>query len=376
MFEINITEIALYAFGIATIIQIIWHLFIYPSIIIPPKKILNTVKNPVSVIICARNEGDNLKQYLPLILKQDYPDFEVIVVDDCSEDDTEFILKRLETEYKNLRSTKLYKDPKFNHGKKLALTVGIKSAKNDVLLLTDADCYPESDQWLKSFVKRFSHGKEIVLGYGGYIPKKGFLDKLIRFDTMNVAMNYLSAARIGLPYMGVGRNLAYKKDLFFNNKGFASHYGLLSGDDDLFINEVATRKNTTVLLDKGTGTRSVQSTCFRNWIYQKRRHLTTGKRYKFGTKLFLGFEPLSRVSFFIGGIICLLAFRETIYFNYILYAIGIRQLLQLITFKLAMVRLSERNLLVYSLLFDFLQPIIYTVFISNNFIARRRKKWK
>jgi len=159
----------------------------------------------------------------------------------------------------------------------------------------------------------FSYGKEIVLGYGGYVPEKGFLDKHIRYDTLFVAMNYLSAARLGIPYMGVGRNLAYKKDLFFNNKGFASHYGLKSGDDDLFINEVATRGNTTLLIDKGSTTRSIQSPSFRSWMYQKKRHLTTGKKYTFGTKVFLGLEPLSRTIYYFGAASCLYFFRETIY---------------------------------------------------------------
>jgi len=373
MFEINITELSLYTFCVASALQIVWHIAIYPAISIRPKKILNTIQYPVSVIICAKNEGENLKKHLPLILKQDYPDFEVIVVDDCSDDDTEYILNQLKRDHKHLRSTRLFSDPKFRHGKKLALTVGIKSANNDILLLTDADCYPESDQWIKQFSQRFSSGKTVVLGYGGYVSNSGLLDKLIRFDTTYIALNYLSAARIGIPYMGIGRNLAYKKDLFFNNKGFASHYGLLSGDDDLFINEVATSKNTTVLVEKDAATRSLQSKTFKEWVFQKRRHLTTSKKYKLGTKLYVGLEPFSRILYFLSGALTVISFKNTVFVEYILAMIVLRQLLQLAIFKIAMVHLGERNLLLYSPLFDFLQPIIYTIFISRNIIVNSKK---
>ncbi len=376
MFEINITEIVLYLFFAAAAVQAVLYIFIYPALLVPPKKIENTVELPVSVIICARNEEKNLRKHLPMIMAQDYPNFEVIVVDDCSDDGTEFLLKQMEAKHPNLRSTRLNPDNKFRHGKKLALTVGIKSAKYDTLMLTDADCIPDSEGWLRSFVRKFSSGKTIVLGYGGYIHKEGLLDKLVRFDTVFVAINYLSAARLGMPYMGVGRNLAYSKELFFRNKGFASHYGFISGDDDLFINEVANSTNTTLNLEEGSATRSVQVRSFIHWIYQKKRHLSSSQKYKSTTKLFLGIEPLSRLFYFMAGTAALAFFYDTNHLQYILIAIGLRQLLQLLVFKLSMRRLGEQNLLLYSPIFDALQPIMYLVFFSNNLFAGGPKKWK
>ncbi len=376
MFEINITEIVLYVFFAAVAVQAAIYLFVYPSLLVPPKKIDNTVELPVSIIICARNEEKNLRKHLPSILNQDYPHFEVIIVDDCSDDGTVLFLKQMEAKFPRLRTTRLNPDNKFRHGKKLALTVGIKAAKHELLLMTDADCKPDSLNWLRSFVQKFSNGKSIVLGYGGYVHKKGLLDKLVRYDTMSVAITYLSAARWGMPYMGVGRNMAYSKELFFNNKGFASHYGFISGDDDLFINEVATRANTTVNLDKGSATRSVQVRSFIHWVYQKKRHLSSSQKYRSATKTYLSVEPISRLLYYVVGLASIILFFDTYYLDYILIAIAVRQILQLLVFKLSMHRLGERNLLLYSPVFDAIQPIIYLIFFSNNFIAGGPKKWK
>jgi hypothetical protein len=92
-------------------------------------------------------------------------------------------------------------------GKKLSITLGVKGAKFEHLILTDADCRPASRNWLKSIAENFSNEKQIVLGYGPYKKEKGFLNRLIRFDTTWIGMNYFSMALAKLPYMGVGRNL-------------------------------------------------------------------------------------------------------------------------------------------------------------------------
>ena len=183
-------------------------------------------------------------------------------------------------------------------GKKFALTLGIKAAKYDYLLLTDADCYPRDKDWISSMAKHFFN-KTIVLGYGAYEKHKGLLNKLVRFDTFQVAMQYFSYALIGKTYMGVGRNLAYKKSLFFDNKGFATHLHLPSGDDDLFIKEVATYNNTAISIEYSSHTLSVPKMNWKSWIRQKSRHLSTGIYYKNYHKLMLGSWTLSQILFWL-----------------------------------------------------------------------------
>ena len=208
---------------------------------------LLTVNIPVSVIISARNEANNLTENLPLILEQNYPDFEVIVVNDCSLDDSENVLKEFQLKYPHLKMVTVTEHDRFKTGKKFALTMGIKAAKNEHLLFTDADCQPASADWIsRMMASNFSGSTEIVLGYSPYYRTSGFLNSFIRFETLKTAINYLSAALAGNAYMGIGRNLAYTKTLFFKNKGFASHMHVLSGDDDLFVNQNATADNTAI----------------------------------------------------------------------------------------------------------------------------------
>ena len=192
---------------------------------------------PVSVIICAKNEEANLRENLPLIMEQDYPEFEVLVVNDASTDGTEELLRDMKLRYPHLNTTSIVENVHIRQGKKLALTIGIKGATYDWVVLTDADCKPAGRKWLHTMQSNFSRDCHIVLGIGKYDRKKGLLNILIRFDTLYTALQYTGFAMAGHPYMGVGRNLAYRKSLFFNNKGFASHYELESGDDDLFIND-------------------------------------------------------------------------------------------------------------------------------------------
>ncbi|KPK87046.1 MAG: hypothetical protein AMS27_03500 [Bacteroides sp. SM23_62_1] len=354
-------------------IQMLFWLLIYARIIFYHPASLKIRKTPVSVIICARNEEQNLRKNLPLILNQQYADFEVVVINDCSNDGTEDFLNELTREYSFLKTTTIKEDKKFRHGKKLALTIGIKSASHEWLLLTDADCRPESEYWIDRMQRNFTSGTSIVLGYGGFYTHKGLLNIIIRFDTLYIAMQYFSYALAGLPYMGVGRNLAYRKELFFNNKGFASHSHLASGDDDLFVNETATAKNTRIELRPESHTRSEPKQSWADWYYQKKRHLTTGPRYKPLIKFLLGFENLTRILFY--SLFLYLAIKAT-WIMVILGLFIIRLTILLSFFKIMSLRLNEKHLLVPSPILDFLLPFLNIFILFSNYVEARRRRWK
>ncbi|MFW5820149.1 MAG: glycosyltransferase family 2 protein, partial [Bacteroidota bacterium] len=275
--------------------------------------------------------------------------------------------------YKNLKICTIKKDQKFTHGKKLALTIGIKSSRHDILLLTDADCAISSNNWIKYMARNYQDKKEIVLGVGLYKKRKGLLNLLIRYETVFIAMQYISMAKIGKPYMGVGRNLSYKKSLFFNNRGFASHLKLESGDDDLFISEVSNKSNTCVENHPESFTWSEPETTFRNWLRQKRRHLTTGKFYQQSVKRILGLEYLSRILLFISFILLLLRF-EYILFPLIVYILGliIKSIINIIVFK----GFNEKFIFLPSILIDIFIPIIYSYLHFTNYIESKRSRWQ
>lgn len=330
-------------------------------------------KEPVSVIICAKNEDDNLKKNLELILEQDYPDYEVIVVNDRSVDDTADILREYTSKYSHLKIVEIKDDDYIKaEGKKFAMTLGIKKAQYDILLLTDADCQPTSKQWLASMKSNFSEDVDIVLGYGGYARKGSLLNWLIRYDTFLTALQYFSYALAGLTYMGVGRNMAYRKHLFFDNKGFGSHNHIASGDDDLFINKVAAKAKVRIEVDAEAHTVSEPKLTWGEWFHQKKRHLTTGFYYKWKHKVLLGFFHLSQIAFNLSFVV-VLSISDKYLVAISLYSL--RLIPQLIVNKSVMGKLKEADLWLISPVLDLILPLI-NVFLSITNLFIKPRTWK
>jgi cellulose synthase/poly-beta-1,6-N-acetylglucosamine synthase-like glycosyltransferase len=366
--------IALCIFFSAAVIQLFYWLFFYLSVYLKRSHETKGTHEPVSIIICARNEADNLLNFLPAVLEQEYPDYEVIVVNDCSEDNSYDILGKYLIQYPHLRISTVNKDPKFTHNKKFAQFIGIKAARNEILLFTDADCQPESDKWLEGMASHFDEKTNFVLGYGGYLRENGLLNKYIRYDSMTIAMQYLGMAIRGIPYMGVGRNLAYRRSVFFTNKGFGLHNHVISGDDDLLVNTIATGKNTSVEFRNETHTRSVPCSDINEWVTQKKRHLTTAPYYKFKDKFLLITEPLTRIVFYALFIV-LLSFMFL--WPWVLAVFLLRSITQITVFTLVQKKLNEPGLLAYLLFFDIFSPLINSIlFLSNSLSKSGKNKWK
>lgn len=260
-------------------------------------------KDGVSVIICARNNREGLEENLDSILRQDYHDFEVIVVNDGSTDGTKDFLDQLASQNDRLKVLHLDIDDRFHRGKKFAQTIGIKAAKNQNLLFTDSDCMPVSDQWLKRMTAYFTEGKQIVLGISHNQKSVSFLNWIIQLETFHTSFLYVNLAFKSRAYMGLGRNLAYKRDLFFSIKGFASHQHIMSGDDDLFVNETATKSNVAVCIEPETVTSTRFKGGFSKWLKQKKRHFSTGRYYRPGDKLRLGIYYFSLFFMYFTGIL-------------------------------------------------------------------------
>ncbi|MBN1198433.1 MAG: glycosyltransferase [Bacteroidales bacterium] len=334
----------------------------------------STIDNPpgVSVVICAHNEFHHLSNSLPQFLEQDYLLYEVVVVDHASDDDTPLLLADLADRYKHLKVITIQRDLNFFSGKKFPLSIGIKSASYELILLTDADCRPAGNQWVRLMQEAFSDDKEIVLGYGAYEKRKGILNALIRYDTLQVAIQYLSFAMAGMPYMGVGRNLAYRKRLFYQQKGFISHYRIASGDDDLFINQVAHRKNTGVQINPGAFTYSEPKTSAGKWFTQKRRHLTTSSHYRFLHKILLGLYSAAQLAFWI--LLTLLLIWKFAWIV-VLSVLLLKWVSQYIVFGRCMKQLQEKQLIPWIPLLDWMILLIQVLIAGTNLITRPQK-WK
>jgi glycosyltransferase involved in cell wall biosynthesis len=328
---------------------------------------------PVSVIICARNEEANLRRHLPAILEQDYPYFEVVVVNDCSYDDTHLLLKELGSRYPNLKIVTIAEHERYKHGKKFAVTLGIKAASHDILLFTDADCRPASPAWVGQVAANFEAGTEIVLGYSPYERLPGWLNKLIRFETFYTALSYLSCALCGNPYMGVGRNLAYRKELFFRGKGFASHMHIPSGDDDLFVNQNATATNTAIEISQDAQLISIPKTTFRAYSEQKIRHYGAGKAYKTRHKRLITLQFASALAFYLPAIA--LFFIQPAWWPWFLGAIVFRWIVQWIAYIPVFRKLSCSDLAPWLPVLDIFYYFYQTSF-SLKTLFRKKVQWK
>ncbi len=359
-------------FAVSTSVQLLFYWGLFSRLAFYFRKKDSRKIQPVSVVICAKNEYEKLKKNLNAVLEQDYPDYEVVVVNDASEDESNDLLTQYSYRYDHLHLVNIKEDLNFFTGKKFPLSIGIKSAKNDIILLTDADCKPAGKHWLKEMQSGFTKGKDIVIGYGAYEHKKGVLNYLIRFDAFHGAIQYLSYSLANMTYMGVGRNLAYRKSLFFKNKGFISHYKVKSGDDDLFINKVATENNCNIVISHNSHTISEPHTSFFAWIRQKRRHLSTAKYYKSKHKFLLSSYYFSQVLFYLSFIVLV---SKVYIIIIILPLFFIRIITQLIIFKKSMVKLNERKLLLISPLLELFFIILNPILAFGNMIVKQNK-WK
>lgn len=335
----------------------------------------------VSVILSAHNEGANLADYLPALLSQDYPQYEVIVVDDGSEDNTHDIVEQWMLQSKRLRTTFVPKGARVGSTKKLALTLGAKAAQYEILLLTDADCVPESDQWIRQMVRPLQaspaeEGVGIVLGYGAYFQENSHVSRLVCYDTLFNGLHYLGAALCGHPYMGVGRNLAYRKELFFDSGGFTRLMTNRAGDDDLFVNHVANRANTSVVLSRESYTYSPGKQTLREWLQQKRRHLSVSPAYRAETKWRLVAEPLSRGLFYAAVIATIVCSVRTSHLIPLFVALGlfmVRWIMQTLILNVSARRMGQKPFLMASVLwFDITLPLVNLWMLA---VPQRNRKW-
>jgi glycosyltransferase involved in cell wall biosynthesis len=359
-------EILFFVFIAIIVVQFLYYIVFFGKFSFAKPQNSTPKKLPISVIVCAKNEEENVKNFIPLLLEQDYPDFEIVLIDDASSDETLDVFEEIEKQNSKIKLVKVENNEAFWGNKKFALTLGIKAAKNDYLLFTDADCYPTSINWIKEMSSQFTKEKTIVLGYGAYEKIKGsFINKIIRFETLLTVTQYFGWAKMGKPYMGVGRNLAYKKDEFFKTNGFIEHMKIRSGDDDLFINEASNSKNTAICFAQNSFTYSQPKTSFKDWFTQKRRHVSTAKNYKAFDRIQLAIFYISQLAFLIVPII-LLAFQYQ--WIIVISLLGFRYIFAWISLGFAAGKLKEKDTMYW---FPFLEIVLIitqlNVFITNIF---------
>lgn len=311
----------------------------------------------VSVVVCARNEAANLQKHLPFLLQQQYPNFEIIVVDDASTDETAAVLSAFQRQNPRLLRILTLTD-KTTIGKKRALAAGIAAAAGDWLLLTDADCQPVSEEWIATMMQARLPDTEIVLGYGAYRNNGTWLHRWVQWETIFTAIQYFSAAAIGDPYMGVGRNLLYKKALYHRVNGFSSHAHLPSGDDDLLVNAAATARNTAYCLHPDAWTISEPQATWAGWLRQKRRHASVGGQYRLRHQVALAALAVSYLVFYAGWWLWLAGLLAG---KLLIIGILARQIVWFLTSYVWLARFNQKKFISFACFLDIFVPVYFVV---------------
>ena len=369
----QITHILLVLLGISLAIQLYFLLFVQLRLArYPVKKIQGKQQNPVSVIICVRNEAELIRQHLPAFLEQDYPEFELIIVNDCSWDETEDLLRTLAAEHKNLKVVTVPEQERFKRNKKFALSMGIKAAQHEHLLLSEMDCKPASKKWIKEMQDNFVEGAEFVLGYAPQQKFPGVLPFFMRYETFLNALNYLSFALNSGAFMGTGRNIAYLKSVFFRSKGFASHMHIPSGDDVLFVNQHAGNDNVRIEVKPGAQVWNSSKMSFGKFVKQKLKDMQLAVHFKFKDRFKLQIQFLSALLFY-GTLLALLILQFD--WRMVLGIYLLRLVLQFGVYYKIFKRLSYPELKWSLPVLDFAY-LIFMLILNTVFLFKNKAEWK
>ncbi|MCE7068070.1 glycosyltransferase [Dyadobacter sp. CY326] len=370
-----VADYLLFALAAFVFVQLCYYFFFFTRLAFYEKGANYGNELPgVTVLVCAWNERENLTQLIPLLDSQEYPEFEVILLDDRSDDGSEEFIREHIFRWKHIRYIRI--NDQFDHvtPKKYALTVGMKQAKYPVALMTDADCRPTSNHWITAMTSRVDGESDIVLGFSPYIKQPGLLNWFIRCETFYTAVQYLSFSLAGFTYMGVGRNILYKRSVFFANKGFYKHKNIYGGDDDIFLNEVSTSSNTNISIEEDSFVYSLPKTTWKSWYKQKQRHMSVSRFYRMRNKVLLGLLSGAHIAVWIFAIAALL-FGLLTRNVYLLQWLGILFVARWIIqwFLLSVINLKlDKTVEWFSFLFmDFALFIYYLVF---GFLTATRRK--
>ena len=347
-------------------IQLFYFLFVYGRFAFSNPTEEKEYTPPVSIIICSKNQVDHCKILVPLLMEQDYPNFEIVLIDDASTDDTLDVFENFEAQYKNIKLVKVENIEAFWGNKKFSMTLGIKAAKYEHLLFIEPNCLPATNQWIAEMASHFDADKSIVIGYSKLIKeKKSLANMFMRFENVWQAMHTFGFTQIGKPYRGSGSNLAYHRKEFFNVRGFNDHMKIRFGEDELFVNQASTGKNTTFAISKDSFTLSKPEQNFSNWMQLKRKQLSLSKNFKSSDQIQLQLYNVSFWGFVILAAILLITQFEWEIVSSLIIA---RYLIAWITMGFATRKLDEKDIIfVYPLLELFWAFTLLNIKLSNLF---------
>ena len=310
---------------------------------------------PVSVVVPLFSEDYSfVEERLPLILAQNYPDFEVVIVYVGHDSDFYEDLARLKQSFPQITTTKIQLDPRFPISRKMALNVGIKSAHYECMVFTSTDAVPQTDRWLSLMAKGFMRG-EIVVGYCGVERRKGQANYLMRTGRMMQSAAWIARAVQRRAYRGTLHNYGFTKRIYFGANGF-SHLNMNMGEDDLFLQRVMTRDNVSVILSPRATLREKTWGGMGWWMSQLRYYGSAFRFYPQAVRTYVGWELWSRVLFF-ATVICALAVMPLEYKIAALALVAVRYVAVALEVRRVARRLGESGIMGRYFIYDLLSPL-------------------
>ena len=358
------------AFALATLIQVLYSWFFLARLAFYKARPTSSDWAPVSVVLIASNRASDLRKNLGAFLNQDYPDFELVVVIDNSDDGSDELLEDMAREHANLKIVHLRQRLNWFSGRKFPLSLGIKSAKHDLILLSDPGCRPVSQNWISEMAAAYHAGQEIVLGYASYATRSS-INKWLRFTAFYDALFYLSAALSGLPFKGIGKNLSYTRQLFYASKGFSSHYTIRDGDDELFVNMTAKKTNARIQISEEARVVQVKKVSFAKWLSSEKSRLRIRRFFKFRHRLLIRAFSFSAFAFY-GLFAVLLILQAPLIPVFAIFAL--RFISIMLVFGFALKRLHEKNLLLLAPFFELFLIVIDAV-LWFLLLFKPKRKW-
>ena len=365
--------VLLTVFGVLFLLRLL-HLFLFTGRVLFRKKVDNNEaeKKPLSLILTIRNEEENLKNNLPKILSLENIDFEMVVVDDFSQDNSYLILGLLKDRYKRLTISALNQETKFST--KLALNIAIKATNNKWILTVPVSLAEVAAEWLDYISQATNNEKNVVIGYSTVARSKGFYNRLTRIENYFSYLKSTGYILNGIPFVYSVENVAFQKEKYFEIGGFGQkvteHYANL----ELVINSFIRKKTTAVLFNKESSIRKTEVVKRADYFDLLKKsiriesHLSSSKRVilfliEFGKLLFLPIAAF--VIVLLPELWIILAGLMGFIFTPYLFIIKITQN-----------RLNERKIFIPSLVYDLLMPY-YKLFFRWHFNRRSRKnRWK
>lgn len=330
-------------------------------------------KPSVSIVMVVHNEAEFLKKSLPYLLEQDYPDFEVVIVDYKSTDDTHFVLKVCADNYPQLKPISFHKDVNMFQGKKYPLSIGIKSATKEVILLTEAECTPCSFNWISHMMEGYCGGMQMVLGYNLVKSSGNLLGAFQQYENMVYSASYLGSAMMGMPYTATGRNLSYRRNFFFKKGGFISHYSIPDGADDLFVNQNANSGICALVMHKDAVVSSEPRSTFNLWHQDRTHRLYTRRYYGLKDRLLLSIYPLSQLVFLVALI---LLFVGQVFPWQLLLGFLLLKIIWQIVCSIPLAKLFEIKKIHFFAPFFELYFLITNTFLTCFALRRKNKQWR